>query len=133
MNKYRVRNKNFKTVSCFSGSRTSELFNLRTWDQRSPWNILQAWTLSTPFWRLKKLTSKVVIVQTNEDRKLLLFYLIFGGVGGSWVFYLSAWSTTFPCLILGGWNYVWGWRFFLQLLKLGGWIKWYCATLEIYP
>ena len=53
------------------------------------------------FWRLKKPNLKGCIVKTNEDSKLLLFYLIFGGVGGYCVFYLSAWSTTLMCLIVG--------------------------------
>ena len=92
-------------VRYFSGSETSESFNWLAWGGRNPWNILQIWTLLTLWYFLsgawKSPISKVVIMKTNEDSKLLLFYLIFGGVGGCCMFYLSAWSTTLTCLIVG--------------------------------
>ena len=49
-----------------------------------------------------------MIVKTNDNSKLILFYLIFdGGVGrgGGYVFYLRAWSTTLPSLTVGGWSW----------------------------
>ena len=72
-----------------------------------------------------------VIMKTNEDLKLLLFYLIFGG-GGGWI------PVSFVCLVndftmlnCRGWNYMWWW-FFFQFLKCPHFKKkWYCGTLEI--
>ena len=44
-----------------------------------------------------------MVVKTNVNRIILLFYLIFGGGGaGGCVFNLNAWSTTLPRLIVGG-------------------------------
>ena len=43
-----------------------------------------------------------MVVKTNENHIILLFYLIFGGDGaGGSVFNLNAWSTTLPRLIVG--------------------------------
>ena len=41
-------------------------------------------------------------MKTNEDRKLLLFYLISGGGGARLHVFLRVWSTTLPCLIVVG-------------------------------
>ena len=42
-----------------------------------------------------------MIVKVNDDSKLLRFRVILGGGRGSCVFYLCAWSSSLPCLILG--------------------------------
>ena len=55
-----------------------------------------------PFWLLKKASLKDCDMKTNEDRKLLLFYLISGGGGARLHVFLRVWSTTLPCLIVVG-------------------------------
>ena len=41
-------------------------------------------------------------MKANEDSKLLLFYLLFGGSRGGFIFYLHALLTTTLYLIKGG-------------------------------
>ena len=54
--------------------------------EHSPWKILQTWIFSTLGYCLsgswKRLISKIVIVRTNDNNKLLLLYLIFERVRG---------------------------------------------------
>ena len=73
---------------------------------------LETWTLSTLRYCFsgdwKKLISKVVMVKINDNSKLLLLYLKFGmRVGCGCLFYMRDWSTTLPCLIVGG-GIIWG-------------------------
>ena len=98
-----------KRVSQSSPS-TEQSFNWRALGGRSPWVILQTWTLSTlgycfsDAW--KRIVSKAVIVKTNEDRKLLLFYLIFEGGGARLYFLFACLVNYFTVLNCSGWNYM---------------------------
>lgn len=125
----RQGNKDFKTVCCFPWRKMRDSFNIMALGGCIHWKIFQIGTLLTLrycfYCAWKWLISKAVIVKTNGDSELLLFYLIFREERRRLRILFACFVSYSTCLI-----YMLGWRFILQFLNGEVKSKWQCVTLE---